>query len=779
MIRIGTRGSELALVQTGMAVSAIKQYYPDEEISIVKVSTGGDRDKDRPLDSFEQKGVFTKEIDELLLNGEIDIAVHSSKDMAPVIPDGVIVPAVLKRDDPRDVFITRTEDAIKLSDIKEGSVIGTSSGRRALQALRINPGVRTEPIRGNVPTRIKKLKDGMYDGIILAMAGLNRLSLTDDPQISIEILDPYEFIPGAGQGIIALAVRKDDPALRDKLKKINHKDSYLALACERIFLRITGGGCKAPCGILTEIKDGRVMISSFVENRYLTFTGTEDQALYLAAKAATELVPVNVSLVGAGPYRADLISEAGRDRISKADVVIYDDLIDVSLLNYAPPGAELIYAGKRSGKHYSDQDEINEMLISKAAEGGRVVRLKGGDPFIFGRGGEEAAVLRSRGIRYEIIPGISSSYSVPELLGVPVTHRGSSSSVTITTGHRAEGAPDDIGTRVFLMGRGRLRSIASDLIGQDLPSDTPAMVIENGASGITRHVTGTLSDIADLADENNIGTPAVTVIGDTVRLSDEIMPDGPDLLHGVRIVLTGSSIVSCDLERRFKELGSQTLTIPLIRTHFTDSDLPDLGLFTHIVFLSRHGVRSFFASLRHNRLDIRDLRGISFAVVGMKTAEELAVNGVRADIVPDVQNKESLTVLLKSVLTTEDNVLIIRSTTEQDILSETLTSAGISNATVKTYETVHDMRLADEFVKQWKTASYVTVTSSSNARAVAEALGDNREGSAPVLVSIGDSTTETLENIGFTDVITAVSHDDRGIVEAVLNDLLERKGGIV
>ena len=501
-IRIGTRKSQLAMVQTEIVADRIRNAFKEIQIEIVPISTKGDENLHRSLASFGGKGVFTRELEEAMREGRIDLAVHSAKDLPMDLPKGLCIGAALGRGDVRDVLVTVTGTEVK--KLEPGSVIGTSSLRRELQIMKINPYVKVRMLRGNVQTRLNRLKAGDYDGIILAAAGLERLGCLKEEGLHYEYLDTSCFLPAAGQGILAVEARENE--WREVLEQINSKEAYCMLEAERSFLRKIGGGCNAPAAAYSRIEDGRIIMDAMYAKdgkniRYFSETADIEDNIRLAERIAQELNKGKVYLVGAGPGDSDLITRKGLECIKKADVIVYDSLAADSLLNEGRDDAELIYAGKRASNHHMPQEEMNLLLIEKAMEGKEVVRLKGGDPFIFGRGSEEARALRAEGIEFEIIPGISSSHSVPAYAGIPVTHRGIASSFHVITGHESEGKKESAlnysilakeeGTLVFMMGLKHLPGIVRQLIENGKPEDTPAAVIQEGTTARQKKASGT------------------------------------------------------------------------------------------------------------------------------------------------------------------------------------------------------------------------------------------------------------------------------------------------
>ncbi len=449
VIQIGTRKSRLALVQTNMVKEKIEAAFPDVRVELVPISTKGDELLDRSLTSFGGKGVFTRELEEALLDGEIDLAVHSAKDMPMVFPEGLGISAVLKRGRPEDVIVTC--DGTLLRNLKPGSVVGTSSLRRELQIRKINPLVRIQMNRGNVQTRLRKLSEGQFDAIVLAAAGLERLKLLDEVEYHYEYLDPSVCLPAAGQAILAVESRKGH--LSEVLQAIHDSEAAVCLYAERAYLSAIGGSCNAPAAAWSTL-DGETLHMKVMfapDGRHMKRLSGERQtglslcqAEELGRELADGICQGKVWLVGAGPGDPALVTEKCLTCIREADVIVYDSLATDALLNEAGPDAELCYAGKRASNHYLKQGETNALLIQKAREGKQVVRLKGGDPFIFGRGGEEAQELGKAGIAYEIVPGVSSCYGAPAYAGIPVTHREYASSFHVITGHEGSHKTENV-----------------------------------------------------------------------------------------------------------------------------------------------------------------------------------------------------------------------------------------------------------------------------------------------------------------------------------------------
>ena len=823
-LRIGTRKSRLAMVQTEIVREVILAHFPFLEIEIVPMSTKGDKILDRSLTSFGGKGVFTKELEEALLEGKIDMAVHSAKDMPMEFPKGLALGAVLSREDASDVLVTTTGTPAR--KLAPGSVIGTSSLRRQIQIQQMNTQVQVKLLRGNVQTRLEKLKSGQYDGILLAAAGLKRLGICGENlaagagselsggqcgtgaegSLHFEHLPMEQFVPAAGQGILAVEIRQGE--LGEVMKAIHSVETEAELTAEREFLTILGGGCNAPCGAHCRLDAEGSKLSMHVmyardgvhpeyRNSEMALDDVSESVrstLLTAAKRLAHDLAVLVRckpvyLVGAGPGDARLFTEKGLDCVRKADVIVYDNLISGSILNEARLDAELIYAGKRSGSHHMKQEEISALLVEKALEGHSVVRLKGGDPFIFGRGGEEALELSKMDIPFEIVPGVSSSYSVPAYAGIPVTHRGLASSFHVITGHedgnKTSSALDyqtlakEEGTLVFLMGLKNLDKIAANLIANGKDPKTLAAVLERGTTAAQRSVKADLEHIAEAAEKAGLKTPAISVVGPVVGLKDTLSWFGRGILSGKRVLATGTRAFVREMEEAFHPLGAELVALSLIEVRplwnerITEA-LKQLGSYQWIVFTSGNGVELFFTLLREQGVDLRKLMRVKFAVIGRKTADALLQHGFQSDFVPEQFSGADLAAEWIPTLQHGEKVALFRAENGSRVLTEALAEAGIAYDDIGLYETWTDLRRQEELNRAIQEVDYVTVASSSAAQALAAMLEpEQRQHLTAKLISIGPSTTKTMEKLGLPVYADAVEYTAEGIAAVIQADVEE------
>ena len=582
--RIGTRGSKLALMQAEFARGRLSAAYPGDAFEIVVIRTKGDAVTDRPVAEIGDNSLFTREIETALIEGRIDLAVHSMKDLAAKLPDGLTLAKAWKREDPRDVLVARN-GVRSLDDLPKGATVATGSVRRDALLRRRRPDLNIVGLRGNVDTRLRKLfepaeGETRLDAIVIAAAGLNRLGRAD---VISEYLDPEWMVPAANQGQLAIELRSDNAELKGKVDALGDDAAEAVAFAERAFLKETGSDCRRPVGALARLKNGRISL--------VCVNGSSADDLKFERRESGE-----VMLVGAGPGDPGLITVKGLVAIRAADAIVYDRLVSEELLKEAKAGCELVYAGKASGCHSIPQDEMNELLAELALRHARVVRLKGGDPFVLGRGGEEMAFLVAHGIKCREIPGVTSAVAAPASVGIPVTHRGVSSGFEVVTAHAKGDSPlqmdfsrflDDNITYVFLMGLSRIGEIASSLTAVGKCPATPAAVVSSATTPSARTVVGTLADIAERVRVSALASPAVMVVGDVVRLSGAMgLP-----LVGRRILVPVIDGGSTSLATRLRELGADVDEVTVGRIVKIDGAFTekDLDRFDRIVVTSKNG----------------------------------------------------------------------------------------------------------------------------------------------------------------------------------------------
>ncbi len=487
-----------------------------------------------------------------------------------------------------------------------------------------------------------------------------------------------------------------------------------------------------------------------------------------------------VYLVGAGPGDPGLMSARSLELISIADVILHDRLIPEGALDGARPDAELVFVGKQGGGSSADQQQIEELLVEHAGAGRKVVRLKGGDPFVFGRGGEEALTLRAAGIPFEVVPGVTAGIAAPAYAGIPVTQRGLASAVALVTGHEDPAkAESDLdwealaafpGTLVLYMGVARLQQIAAALIAAGRPASESAAVVQDGTLPGQRTVRAPLGELAQAVAAAGVRAPAITVVGPVSELAEQISWHASGPLAGRTVAVTRARAQASDMARRLRALGARVVESPVIRIRplAHDPGQLDLSGYDLVCLTSPNGVRLLFEQLASAGLDARALAGAKVAVIGPGTARELADHGIRADVVPERFVAESLVQALEPLPVSR--ALIVRASEARDVLPEALRARGAEVEVLPLYETVAEP-LAEQTLAAARGADYITFTSSSTVRFFLQAAG-GEAGLAPStrVVSIGPVTTATLLQAGLTPDLEAERHDIDGVIEAILAD---------
>lgn len=478
----------------------------------------------------------------------------------------------------------------------------------------------------------------------------------------------------------------------------------------------------------------------------------------------------SVTLIGAGCGDFSLITLRGKKALERCDTVIYDALIDKRLLMFCPPKAEKICVGKRAGHDSTSQQEINQILIEKALAGKTVARLKGGDPFVFGRGGEEIIALKEACISFHVIPGITSASAVPELAGIPVTHRKTARSFHVITGHTAEDMlPENFsayakcgGTLIFLMGLGNIEKITQQLIANGMDEHTPAAVISNGASADQKVLRAKLGNISIKANEKELTPPAVIVVGETANFDFSESEKLP--LYGMTAALTATPALSAKLADMFSDLGAYAYRAADFDTRElfnkeTEQAFSTLEKYTAIAFSSPNGVEMFVKKLKDNRIDVRNLCNIKFAVIGKSTARRLAEYGIYADMIPEEFTAAALGSLLAKNLGTEDRLLILRSKDGSPELIKPLREAGICYDDVNIYEPVYGG--GSEV-----SADIAVFTSAGGVRNFFERGGMLHE--KVMVAAIGKLAAAELEKYGVNKVIIPRESTALGIIEKIV-----------
>jgi uroporphyrinogen III methyltransferase/synthase len=485
---------------------------------------------------------------------------------------------------------------------------------------------------------------------------------------------------------------------------------------------------------------------------------------------------LTVYLVGAGPGDPGLMTARSLELIAAADVIVYDRLIPARALSFARSDAELIYVGKEGGGPSVSQPEVEALLLEHGRAGRSVVRLKGGDPFVFGRGGEEAEALREAGVPFEVVPGVTAGVAAPGYAGIPVTHRGLASAVAFLTGHEDPDKPDSAldwdalarfpGTLVLYMGVRQLGLIADRLIAAGRDALQPAAVIQRGTLPDQRVIAGTLQTIAADAGAAGIKAPAIAVLGPVAALGDRLTWAPLRPLRGLTVAVTRARAQASALAARLEQLGAAVIEAPAIRIVPLDGPAPDFSLYDLVCLTSPNGVELLFERLASAGLDARALAGSRLAAIGSGTGAALERHGIRPDVVPERFLAEGLVEALEALPI--KRALVARAATARDVLTNALRARGAEVDVLALYETVAEP-LSDEQLAAVAGADYITFTSSSTVRCFVQRAGKAGLGGAK-LVSIGPVTSETLREHGLEPQLEASRHDIDGVIEALLED---------
>lgn len=469
-----------------------------------------------------------------------------------------------------------------------------------------------------------------------------------------------------------------------------------------------------------------------------------------------------VWLVGAGPGDLGLMTVKGKSVIEQADVIVYDHLVGKEILAVLDQNKKLISVGKIAGHHPIPQDKINEILIEEAKKGQKVVRLKGGDPFLFGRGGEELYEIAKHQIPFEVVPGVTSPLAVPAYCGIPVTHREYASSVHIVTGHKKKDQENTIdyealvktkGTLVFLMGVTAMGEIEKGLLAAGMSPDTPAAILQEGTTARQKAVAATLATLKERAQEEKVRPPAVIVVGKVCTLMQDLSWYEKLPLQGMKVILTRPKELISALAEKLRILGAQVLemptieTVPIVENEELFQCFQRIESYDWIVFTSQVGVRIFFEEMEKREIDIRRLSHAKFAVIGEGTKKALKQRGIFADLMPEVYDGESLGKALVASGTLKDSqILIPRARKGTELLVPMLEKEGAFVTDLPLYDTLHrewkHMNLAEELEH-----AVVTFTSSSTVTGFAEAAKDV-DFTKVTAACIGKQTKETAESYG-------------------------------
>ena len=660
-LKIVTRSSNLAIKQ----VEEVMVLLPNVTYGILKIQSYGDKHKEISLFTNTPTDFFTRELDEAILSGEGDIAIHSAKDLPYPLPAGLDVIALTDSSDQTDCLISNGNK--KLNELVSHARVGTSSEQRKEQLLSIRPDLSVVSIRGSIDERIELVRNKQIDALIAATCAIKRLGLSE---LITEIL-PFKTNPLQGQ--LSIIAKKENFFLRNLFSPIDCRKKY-----------------------------GKVYIAGF------------------------------------GPGDPELLTIKAQHALQQADIIFYDSLLDdIYLENFK---GEKIKAGKRKDMHLKEQDEINELLYKAAISGKLVVRIKGGDPMIFGRGGEEFCYLKERLIDVEIIPGITSAFAASAIAGIPLTQRDISSSVAFCTGHPESSIHiPDTDTIVFYMSASNLHIILNKLIAAGRPTNTPVALIENISLPEQRIITGTLYEI--LKKTNTFHSPLLVIVGNTVMLNHSIKRSVP------RVLITGTSV------EKYRHLGDIVHT-PLIELNppcsFEELDqvIQKINEFTYLIFTSRYAVYYFFNRLRFLHKDSRSLAGIKIASIGKITSVKLAEYGIIPDLEAKDESSRGLIDLFREKNITHENILIPRSDKGLPMLPDGLSLLGNHVKTV----TVYKNEIPSDYKKVDLNDFDIVVFSSPSCVINFKTIYGNEIPSQLEFIAKGDETARTIEQVSLMNI---------------------------
>lgn len=599
ILKIVSRPSKLALIQ----VLEVMENFPELEYTIEKVESYGDKNKEISLLENSMTDIFTREIDEAIISGKADLAIHSAKDLPYPLPDGLELAALLTSIENSDSLYSR--ENLKLSELSTGAKIGTSSPERKRQLEHLRPDIQTVSIRGTIEERIAQVQDGKYDGLVVATCALQRLDLQN---YITEIL-PFKAHPL--QGSLAVTVRSGNQEIIDLFSKIDSRKNY-----------------------------GKV------------------------------------TLAGAGPGKMEWLTIEAFEAIKTCDVLIYDDLIDKKILNEGQ--AEKIYVGKRPGMHTYEQNEINELIYEKAKSGKNVVRLKGGDPMIFGHAGEEIAFLESRMIQVKVIPGITSALGAAALSHSPLTMRNISASVAFCTAHSSNIEIPNTETIVYYMGASNAGKIALKLIESGKEPGTPVKLIFNIGSDEQEISSETLQSLS--TKEKQYKSPLIIIVGKVASKKNWYLSFEKEN----KILYTGTHL------QKYKGKG-KVIHHPLIEIkpckNYLEFDkyLLQLTDYNYLIFTSVYAVEYFFERWLKLGFDSRKLSAIKVVSIGRTTSEKLKNFGIVPDLQPEDESSEGIISLFQDKKISKSKIIIPRSNTALAILPEGLKDLGHQVQTAVAY----------------------------------------------------------------------------------------------
>lgn len=485
-----------------------------------------------------------------------------------------------------------------------------------------------------------------------------------------------------------------------------------------------------------------------------------------------------VALVGAGPGNKGLLTVRGAELIQRAEVIVYDRLVSKDILNMIPETAEMINVGKESSHHLVKQEDINKILLEEAKKGKYVVRLKGGDPFVFGRGGEELELLAENNIAFEVVPGITSGISALAYAGIPITHRDFCSSLHIITGHAREGGKLDIpfeelvglrGTLVFLMGVSSMSFLMEGLIKAGMNPNTKAAVVENGTRPNQRKIVATISTLVEVATKEKIHSPAIIAVGEVCSLSESFDWFMNRALFGQRVIVTRPKHSLGTLSDKLKELGAEVIEYPCIETLEIEAELPEVNEYDVVTFSSKTSVEIFFNKLFEAGKDVRALGNVKIGAVGSQTAAELKKYGIVADLVPDIFDGEHLGKMVTESIKPDEKVLVLNALKTSGDLEQILQSAGVEYKAVPLYDTVYTNPDSEEVRKQIEAhdGNWVMFTSASTVHGFVKSMEDLNIENIKALC-IGEQTLKAAKEYGLNCEVS-----EKATIASMIDKLIE------
>lgn len=487
-----------------------------------------------------------------------------------------------------------------------------------------------------------------------------------------------------------------------------------------------------------------------------------------------------VWLVGAGPSDAGLFTLKGKALLESADSVVYDKLVGQGILAMIPSNVKKIFVGKTAGNHPVPQHEINKILLEEALKGNRVVRLKGGDPFVFGRGGEELELLCENDIPFEIVPGITSAVSVPAYNGIPVTHRDCCSCLHIITGHTKKSEEAEIdydalvkmgGTMIFLMGVTAMPKICAKLVQAGMNPDMPAAILEKGTTAHQRRVVSTVSKLPEEAQKAGIGTPAIIIVGEVCSLEKDFHWAEDRPLGTLKVAVTRPKDRNSTLAQKLSELGAEVVLMPAVETcRIRENEelykaLSEIGKYRWIVFTSVAGVDAFYEAMREKHMDIRSLGDLKFAVIGPATARAVEEKGIFTDLMPDVYTGHSLGILLAEKVKKGERILIPRAAIGTDELLKPLREADIDFDDIAVYDTKEGME--EQFTSYDESVDWVAFTSASTVRGFVK-LNPDADFKNVNALCIGEQTAAAAKEYGMK-----VTVSEKATIDSMIEKLTE------